>query len=32
MRLKKSESTGNKKEGHNTWFTEKDMEMNMISG
>jgi len=32
MRWKKSESIENEEGGHNTWFTGKDMEMNMING
>ena len=32
MRWKKLGSTENEEGGRNTWFTEKNMEMNMING
>ena len=32
MKWKKSESTENEEERHNTWSTEKGTEMNMING
>ena len=32
MKWKKLGSTGNEEEGCSTWFTGKDMEMNMING
>ena len=32
MKWKKSGSTGNEEERHNTWFTGRNMEMNTING